>query len=813
MGKIDRSELLEYFLAEAEDYLNVLSRGIPALETTEDRASLLEELFRAAHTLKGAAAIVRLSVTSSIAHSMEDILETFKNRHIAVKKDVVELLLTMLDEIAHIVRNISEGKGEGEDLEKKFSDRVAEVLAQAGGPLEPDLAGMDEEISPAAEPGTEPVAQTAPEDYQSKPATPALPMPESMPSGAPLKAPAAAVKPKEDVEYFFGNFVRIDLKKVEEMFNLISEVTIMKNAMLKKTKAAGDVSEEVLFAGKRLSEEVNSFAERHAYTITDTTKYIDPLFSEFGELEFDRYDEQNLFSRKLQEMTEDINEALKELMKFYEGFQEDIKSLDKVVKFLRSDLSDSRMIDIGRLFQRFVRPIKDLAREHDKRIDFQISGQSTKIDRVIFENIFDPLMHMIRNCISHGIEKGDVRTRSGKRREGVISLSARREGINIIIEIRDDGAGMDTAKLLETAVGQGLVSPDAKLSREEILSLIFLPGFSTAGAADMTSGRGVGMNAVRSQIANINGTLELSTEVGKGTTFRIRVPSSLAITNVVVFNYGTMEFVMPTSLIEEVVQYEPAADESSANESAANGSAEGAGASHMVNHRGTPINAKRLSDVFYVAGNGHDGKKDNFVIVCSISNKRVGLIVDDVVGQEEAIIKPVNRFLEGLSIYSGITISGDGQVRLVLNPLKIFEEETRTFMITPPEIENFEGRRVLIVDDSLSVRKYISSFLAARNLKTYSASNGSEALKVLEDEEVDLIITDLEMPVMHGYELVSRIRASSKLKGIPIIVLTSRSTTKHKEKALELGADDYLVKPFDERGLVASLKKFSLLPA
>jgi chemotaxis protein histidine kinase CheA/CheY-like chemotaxis protein len=810
MGKIDRSELLEYFLAEAEDYLNVLSHGIPELAVTTDRNTLLEELFRAAHTLKGAASIVRLTVTSQIAHSMEDILETFKNGQLEVEKDVVDLLLTMLDAIAHIVRDISAGKEEREGVEKQFTERVAEVLARANVfgkesefGLEDDYKTAEALPAIAAEievPAEQPAALTETVKPQTR-------IPEHKDTAVPVesqdKPEEQTGRRKDDIEYFFGNFVRIDLKKIEEMFNLISEVTIMKNSMLKKTKEAGEVSEAVLFAGKKLLEEVNTFAERHAYTITDNVKYIDPLFSDFGELEFDRYDEQNLFSRKLQEMTEDITEALKELMSFYGSFQEDIKSLDKIVRFLRSDLSDSRMIDIGRLFQRFVRPIKDLAREYDRRVDFQIAGQSTKIDRVIFENLFDPLMHMIRNCVSHGIEKGDERIRRGKRKEGVISLSARREGINIIIEIRDDGAGIDTKKVFNAAVNQGLIKPEEKLSREEILALIFLPGFSTADSTDMTSGRGVGMNAVRSQISNINGMLEISTEVGKGTAFLIRVPSSLAITNVIVFNYGEMEFVMPTSLIEEVVQYEPAE----------NKSGDRGDAMTMVNYRGTAIQAKKLSDVFYINGNGHADKKDNFVIVCSISNKKIGLIVDNVLIQEEAIIKPVNRFLEGLSIYSGITISGEGKVRLVLNPLKVFEGETRTFMIAPPEVESLEGRRVLIVDDSLSVRKYLSAFLTTRNLKVYSASNGGEALKMLEENEVDLIITDLEMPIMHGYELVSRIRASSKWKGIPIIVLTSRSTGKHKEKALELGADDYIIKPFDEAGLMESLKKFSMLPA
>jgi chemosensory pili system protein ChpA (sensor histidine kinase/response regulator) len=763
MGKIEKSELLEYFLAEAEDYLNVLGCGIPQLESAADRNAILEELFRAAHTLKGAAAIVKLTATSRIAHSMEDILEAFRNERLAVSQDTTELLLTMLDSIAHILRDISAGKEEDESIGSKYTERIEALLASCEG---------------AEEPAEEPAV-------------------------VPVRVEEIAEPKKEDMEYSFGNFIRLELRKIEEMFNLIGEVTILKNHMLKKTKNAGDLSEEVLFAGRRLLEEVNRFAERHSYSIKENTKYVDPLFSEFGELEFDRYDEQNIFSRKVQELTEDITEAMKELMGFYETFQDDIKSLDRVVKHLRSDLSDSRMMDIGRLFQRFVRPVKEMAREAGKKIEFQISGQSTKIDRVIFENLFDPLMHMIRNSVGHGIENSDERISKGKKKEGTIALSARREGINIVIELMDDGGGIDTGRIIDEAVKRGLVGRDVRLSREEILSLIFLHGFSTAAQTDMTSGRGVGMNAVRNQIANINGTVELSTESGKGTTFRIRVPSSMAITNVIVFNYASMEFVMPTSLIEEVVQYEPIAERMETGDS------ERAG--NMVNYRGATIYAKRLSEVFHVTGNGRDEKKDGFVIICSVSNKKVGLIVDDVFAQEEAIIKPINRFLDGLSIYSGITISGDGKVRLVLNILKIFEDETRSFTVAPTEIESFEGRRVLVVDDSLSVRKYLSAFFLARNLKVYAASNGSEALKELEQTEVDLIVADLEMPIMHGYELVSRIRSIEKLRHIPIIVLTSRSAGKHKEKALELGADEYMVKPFDERTMEDALRKYALM--
>jgi chemotaxis protein histidine kinase CheA/ActR/RegA family two-component response regulator len=794
MGKIEKTELVEYFLAEAEDYLNVLGFGIPQLENAVDRTPILEELFRAAHTLKGAAAIVKLTATSHIAHRLEDILEAFRNKRLVVSRDTIELLMLMLDAIAKMIGDIAEGKEEDQSVEEKFSGRVQELLDSLDEAAETDI-GLDmaeEEVEQKRE-----TAETAvvPEVVEPKEASVDT-------IQAPVMTTEAAEPKKEEMEYSFGNFIRLELHKIEDMFNLIGEVTILKNHMLKKTKHAGDLSEEVLFAGKRLLEEVNRFAERHSYSINDNTKYVDPLFSEFGELEFDRYDEQNIFSRKVQELTEDIAEAMKELMGFYETFQDDVKSLDRVVNHLRSDLSDSRMMDIGRLFQRFARPVKEMAREAGKKVDFQISGQSTKIDRVIFEKLFDPFMHMIRNSIGHGIENSEERVSKGKKGEGLISLSAKREGINIVIELSDDGAGINTGRIMEEAVKQGLVAHDAKLSREEILSLIFLNGFSTATETDMTSGRGVGMNAVRNQIANINGTIELSTETGKGTIFRIRVPSSMAITNVIVFTYASMEFVIPTSLIEEVVQYEQPLETTQSD---------GSEGGLTVDYRGTSIYAKKLSEVFHVVGNGRGEKKDGFVIVCSVSNKKVGLIVDDVFMQEEAIIKPINQFLSGLSIYSGITISGDGRVRLVINPLKIFEDETGAVAITPTEVESDEGRRVLVVDDSLSVRKYLSAFFLARNLKVFTASNGSEALKELEQTEVDLIVADLEMPVMHGYELVTRIRAIEKFRHIPIIVLTSRSAGKHKEKALELGADEYMVKPFEESAMEDALRKYALL--
>lgn len=755
MAEFDKSGLLDYFLSEAEDHINTLSRGIVNLETASDNSAAIEELFRAAHTLKGAAALVKLTTTSNIAHKMEDILEELKDKKRAITKDLTEILLYMLDAIKGLIHDISERRAENKEIEQEVLRKTDELLRKK------------ETINLSAEP-VEPSTTIAPEKREIR-------------------------RRKEDFEFFSGNFVKVDVRKVDEMLNLIGEITIKKNYLLQKAKGTGKISDEIFFAGRRLLKEIDTFAERYAYSVPGSVKYTDPLLTDFGELEFDKYDELNLFSRKLQEITNDITEALKELSDFFGSFTDDIKVMNSMIRTLRSDISESRMIEIGHLFQRFVRPVKDMVKQHDKKIDLLISGGDTKIDKVIFERLFDPLIHIVRNAIGHGIEKTDERIKKGKKEEGTITLSARREGNTVIIEITDDGRGIDTDRLFSKAIEKGLLKTAEKPPKEELFPLIFVSGFSTAETTDMVSGRGVGMSAVKRLISALNGVIEVDSDASWGTTFKLRVPSSLAITNVIVFRTGDVEFVMPASVIEEIIQF----DLSSQAEEKPD----------TIDYRGKNIYVKKISDVFNI-----DSKPEKlmYAIVCNVTDQKAGLIVDAIVGQEEAIIKPLNRFLGGLSVYSGTTISGDGKVRLVLNPTRIFEDKSQMLAFTPKPIisESYEGKRVLVVDDSLSVRKYVSSFLVAKRLHVYSATNGVEALNILDETPVDLIITDLEMPVMHGYELINRIKNSDRFKTIPVIVLTSRSADKHREKALESGAEGYLVKPFDESSISEILRKY-----
>jgi len=761
MAGVNRSELLEYFLSEAEDHINTLQRGISEIDAATGSDTVIEDLYRAAHTLKGAAALVKLTTTSNIAHRMEDILEGLKDKKITAGREIVDLLFYMLDSIKGLVQDVSEGRDEESAIEQEVFARADEALSRV-----------------AALPGRVP---------------PKAPEPEAV---VPEKREAIGRR-KEDFEFFSGNFVKVDVRKVEEMLNLIGEITIKKNYLLGKTKETGEISDEIFFAGRRLLKEITEFADRYAYSLPDNVRYTDPLLAEFGELEFDRYDELNLFSRKLQEITNDITEALKDLSDFFESFGDDVKTIGNMIKMLRSDISEARMVEIGRLFQRFVRPIKDMARQYDKKVELLISGGDTKIDKVIFERLFDPLMHIIRNAIIHGIEGADERLQKGKKEEGLILLSARREGNTVVIEVNDNGRGIDMDRLFEEGVRKGLLTPDSRPSKEDLLSLIFVPGFSTTEIADMASGRGMGMSAVRRLISAINGVVEVDTDDGRGTTCRIKVPSSLAITNVIVFSSGGVEFVMPSGLLEEIIQLEVT--------DAVKGIT-------TISYRGREIPAMNLSEMLGIScqRGSTAGSFPNalFAIICNLTDRKAALIVDEIAGQEETIIKPMNRFLGGLYIYSGTTISGDGRIRFVINPLRLFEDHIQPVAVRPVTEEGYEGRRVLIVDDSLSVRKYVSAFLEARRFRVYSASNGVEALNLLEDTPVDMVITDLEMPVMHGYELVHRIKTSQKWKEIPVVVLTSRSAEKHRIKALQSGVKDYLVKPFDEKTMLEVLQKY-----
>jgi len=413
-------------------------------------------------------------------------------------------------------------------------------------------------------------------------------------------------------------------------------------------------------------------------------------------------------------------------------------------------------------------------------------------------------MHMVRNAISHGIEGPEERMRNGKDASGVLILSARHDGSSIVLQIEDDGRGMDPEQLRRSAVEKRFITPgEAKsMSDADALNLIFRAGFSTAATVGKVSGRGVGMDVVTTQLGKINGRIEIKTEKNVGTRFIIRLPLTLAIAQALIVKVKDQEVAIPMNLVEETTRFSDKDIQRAAGE-------------EMVNLRGSLMRLLRLNTLL-AAGKlpkrGEDYRYPTLILV--LAEKRVALMVEDIAGREEIVVKSLGEYLKNVRMFSGATISGEGDVRLILNVAHLFGEETistKTSYIGGRESAAVDMARrkprVLVVDDSISIRKYVQRFLDRSGYEVETATDGMNALEVLGKTKVDAVITDLEMPVMHGYDLMAEMKRNPVFVNIPIIVLTSRAGEKHRQKAIDMGAQDYLVKPFEEQEMIEALKK------
>ncbi|MGC8796502.1 response regulator [Thermodesulfovibrio sp.] len=731
---IDKSELIKYFLLEAEEHVNTLIEGTEELETKGYNKETIESLFRATHTLKGSASIVKFNKVATLSHRLEDLFEALLNEEINYENSLIYPIKQVINAIVGFVNEIHKTGEEKSELDEKVIKSIENILHKK---------------------------QTFVEEYE----------------------------PVAFKTFPVSNTVRVELEVIDHILTSLGETLVQKNTIMDKEKELLNIVEEIHNSGKKLLKEITDFSNRYYLsTQNKDEKVIDSFFVEFSDLEFDRYDEYHIFLRKIQEITNDITEGINSLFTFSENLSYHFKSLNKEINYLKDSLVEIRMIPISRLLHRLSEAVKDTAKAHGKIIEIEIKGAETKIDKPIFDSLYEPILHILRNAVQHGIEYPEERIRKGKDQTGHIQINLQKEGRYIVISIKDDGKGIDIDKVKQIAIQKKFIAPEYApfVSKEEILSYIFAPGFSTAEEVDFQSGRGIGLNIVKTAISKLKGTIEVSSKLDKETTFVIKIPQSLTISNLLVFNSHNLDFAIPINYIEEILTLEDFPQ---------------AIIERKINHKNRIIPLKVFSEVFFSV----NGKKieKGFIIVFNFSGIRKGLIVEEILGHEEATVHSFGKFLEGLTQYLGYFICGKGSPRYVIDPLKLFEEEfifTTALSEKIKEPFTYKGS-VLIVDDSISVRKSLQSILEDKKLKVYTAKDGAEALNLIEKEKIDLVVTDLEMPIMHGYELISRVRKDPRFKDLPIIVLTSRGTKKHEEKAIALGADGYIVKPFDEKAI------------
>jgi chemosensory pili system protein ChpA (sensor histidine kinase/response regulator) len=803
-------EILEFFQPEAEEHLQVVSDCLISLEGNNNPEEI-NKLFRAIHTVKGSAAQVGLKRLSGIAHRVEDLIGRLRDGEIEPSPAVVDLCLESVDVLKKTLHRQWNDEVEMRTGVDSLLGRIAEFA-----PLDPEEAEASAVVPPAADSqnieGSETHGQRAAAVKK------------------PAKQPAAGAAVKS---------VRIALARLDRMMNTVGELVINRTRMVGRVAELEKLVETLSFSKERLQGKVTEFQEKYEFNrisnsrnsqapwnpeptpqmLTSAAAGDTSFWSEFSELEMDRYDDFNILSRSMAEISADVNEVLSQLQGFIGRVEGDIDEFTKLAHHLQDEITAARMVPIGTLYSRLSRAVRDAANSTGKHVEMDLSGSETELDNNIIQQISDPLVHLVRNSVAHGIEQSADRTAAGKSPSGNIMLRAYHRGNHIYIEVEDDGGGINYERVKQSAIERGLVSEETagRLTERDLREMLFHPGFSTAPVKTELAGRGVGLDVVRANLNALNGEIEIESTRGKGTRFTLKVPLTLIISPALFVRCGTTNFALPLAVVEEIRRLR--ADE-----------IEDVGGKLLTKVRDVVTEVVRLDTYLGLPPlepiNGYFR-----MVVANAGNRKIGLVVEDVLGKDEIVIKNLGEYLRRVKLFPGTTIAPDGSLillidlnRMVANelgerrPIQASASAARIFApgstavargsIPSEAIDRVEQERVIVVaDDSISVRKFVGRMLEKNGYRVKLAADGLEAAELVTQHGCHLVITDLEMPRMTGYELMVQLRQSPSTRRIPVMVVTSRAGAKHRDRAMKEGATAFLTKPVQEDQLIAAVEQ------
>ncbi len=782
-------EILQDFLIEAFEMIEQLDQDLVELEQRPEDLDLLNRIFRVAHTIKGSSSFLNFDVLTKLTHHMEDVLNKARHGELKITPEIMDIVLASIDQmkaLLYSIRDTGSDAASGINIEPTVARldaassgkaieaaAPAEVKAEEPAPAEnePDYANMsaeeveqeierllkqrqeeDErrrqekkakgETSPAIEAPQE-IDDEAPKAEEPKPAAQPAPTPAPKPA-TPAPAAAANSAPAAGGEgggSAIEQTIRVDVNRLDHLMNLIGELVLGKNRLI---KIYNDVEER--YEGEQFLDELNQV----------------------------------------------------------------VSSVSTVTTDLQIAVMKTRMLPIGRVFNRFPRMIRDLSRELNKKVELVMSGEETELDKSIVEEIGDPLVHIIRNSADHGVEMPDVRVAAGKSETGTVELKAYHEGNSIVIEITDDGKGLDPLMLKSKAVEKGVISEkeaDA-MTDKEAFGLIFKPGFSTAAKITNVSGRGVGMDVVKTNIEKLNGIIEVDSSVGKGTTIKLKIPLTLAIIQALLVGVQEEFFAIPLSSVLETVRITQ--DDIFLVEGKS-----------VLRLRNEVLSLVKLSDIFGIE-NTMEENENLYVVIIGLADAKIGVVIDRLVGQEEIVIKSLGYYLKGVDGIAGATIRGDGRVTLIADVAalmqmaktahkKVDTSKKGAAIAQQAAAKKTEAAdyKVLIVDDSKTDRSIMKNSIKPLGVTVLEAADGVEALNMIKnsDHPFDACLIDIEMPKMDGYTLASEIRKYNKYRNMPLIAVTSRTGKTDRMRGVEVGMVEYITKPYSPDYLMNVVKR------
>ena len=818
-------EIAGIFAEEAGELIEHAEQALQAWGADRANGAHLDALKRPLHTLKGGARMAGVVAMGDLAHELETLVSQIELGTVRADESAQAVLVASLDTIAQMRDAIIGGRGVARAdalvtrihaLDSSRAHAPAAPLLPATPPEvpatptppEPDeveivlptsLAGEEMVDMPAAMPAGTPAP--APEPVRLAAVAPPPVFVSAAGAAPPIDAPSppAPVPPGREptVPGERQELARVDADLLDQLLNYSGEVSIGR-ARLEQQIASIDFNlAELSRTVTRLKEQLRKLEIETESQILHTHEDEAGHRAEFDPLELDRYSTIQQYSRGLAETASDVASIQQLLETLTQDTQNLLQHQARTITELQNGLMRTRMVPFQRHVQRLARIVRQAASDTRKRAELLVEGASGELDRQVLERMLPPFEHILRNAVSHGIELPAEREARGKPATGRITLALRREGAEVIVQVSDDGAGMNLKAIRDKGLALGLIRADQVLPDDDVMQLVLEPGFSTAGKVTQHSGRGVGMDVVADSVKKLGGALHMETKEGEGTSFTIRLPFTLAISHALVVRTGDEFYALPLPTVEGVVRLTK---------------------SEVTAHLGSDAPAF-----------GHNGQRFRFqhlatyvglepsalpeqdvtipVILVRAGEHSTGLVADELIGSREIVVKSVGPQIAAIRGISGATILGDGRIVVILdiNALVRAEWRGRSEVVVPRDRAD-KRTLALVIDDSITVRRVTQRLLERNGMRVLTARDGVDAIEVLQEHQPDIILLDIEMPRMDGYEVAAHVRADARLKDIPIIMITSRVGDKHRARAIEIGVDDYLGKPYQEAQLLEAIE-------
>ncbi len=747
---IDIKKFVIRFIEEARDHINRLNDGLAALESGSSDAEIINTIFRSAHTIKGSSRMLKLLTITETAHKLEDVMGELRDGRLQFSPPLGQLLYHAVDALSGLVDTLAENNDAS--ALPAIDQTLCAALTQActgqfGQPPSADVV-----ISAVDEPKEAISAVNTPELPISPPPialTSGLVISEN-PATAPAQAPSTAPPPPTEPKLKTAETVRVRLNKLDELIKLMGEV-------------------------------VSSHARMRQRLL------------DIGMIEHDLRDSA-------------APEAASQLHQFAQLLKDDVQAQEVLMDELHDKTLVMRMLPLSIVFEPAGRMVRELARSLGKQVECVVTGTEIELDRQMIDKLADPIIHLIRNALDHGLETPENRLAAGKPEQGKLRLSARQDGSWVVIDISDDGGGIPLAAVREKAVKKGMISAEkgAALTDQEAIDLIFLPGFSTNNIITDMSGRGVGMDVVKQAILDdLQGVVNVETRPGAGTTFSLRLPLSLAVMRVLLVEVDGLPFSFTAQYVGELLRLPKTALLTVAERNAV-----------IIRNEFVPV--VPLSELLRIPAHltGPTTNRDNLgmlLLVLRVRNEKMAVQVDQLLDERDMIIKPLPEHMRHLPLVSGVITTGKNELVSVLHAPALLEMARRArTQAVRVEAENHTEEnhyRVLVVDDSLNTREIEKDVLEAYGYHVTLAEDGLDGLRKAMEGDFDAVLTDVEMPNMDGFTLTARLRQEEKYRNKPIIIITSREKEEDKRRGVQVGADAYIVKgDFDQSGLVDTLR-------